>query len=48
MHRYSICITLPDGSQSAYFGLYDDGFAAVSSAMERFPAAQRISARRMA
>jgi hypothetical protein len=48
MRSYSICITLPDGSQGFHHGLYTDGFAAVICAMETFPEAKRISARRLA
>lgn len=48
MRRYLIQITMPDGSQGQHNGLYSDGFAAVITAMDLFPEAHRISARRLA
>ena len=48
MNTYLITITMADGSQGQHHGLYADGFAAVITAMENFPSAQRISARRLA
>jgi hypothetical protein len=47
MRTYLICITMADGSRGQHHGLYADGFAAVITAMENFPTAQRISARRL-
>ena len=47
-HAYLTLITMANGSQGHYHGLYADGFAAVITAMETFPAAHRISARRLA
>jgi hypothetical protein len=47
MHPYLIKITMPDGSQGQHHGLYADGFDAVISAINHFPAATRISARRL-
>ena len=46
-HAYLTLITMADGSQDQHHGLYADGFAAVITAMETFPSAQRISARRL-
>lgn len=48
MRSYQITITMPDGSQGQHAGLYCDGFAAVVHAMDLFPDARRISARRLA
>ena len=47
MRAYFILITLPDGSQDERHGLYADGFDAVICAMDTFPDARRISARRL-
>ncbi len=47
MRRYLIEITMPDGSQGEHNGLYSDGFEAVIRAMDLFPEAHRISARRL-
>jgi hypothetical protein len=47
MRTYLIQITMPDGSMGRHHGLYPNGFAAVVVALELFPQARRISARRM-
>lgn len=47
MHHYLIKITMPDGSSGQHHGLYADGFAAAIFALENFPDAKRISARRL-
>lgn len=47
MRAYLILITMGDGSQGQHNGLYADGFDAVICAMETFPDARRISARRL-
>lgn len=47
MRAYLILITMGDGSQGQHHGLYADGFDAVICAMENFPDARRISARRL-
>ena len=47
MHAYLILITMADGSQDQHRGLYADGFAAVITAIENFPSAHRVSARRL-
>ncbi len=47
MRKYLIVITMPDGSQGEHNGLYSDGFDACICAMDLFPSAQRISARRL-
>lgn len=46
MRSYLIQITMADGSTGLHHGLYVDGFDAVISALETFPEAKRISARR--
>lgn len=47
MKTYLINITMIDGSQGRCYGLYSDGFEAVIQAMDNFPDACRISARRL-
>lgn len=47
MRTYLIQITMPDGSQGRCYGLCSDGCAAVIQALENFPDAKRISARRL-
>lgn len=47
MRSYLIQITMPDGSQGQHHGLYADGFCAAMYALEHFPDAKRISARRL-
>lgn len=47
MRAYLILITMPDGSAGQHHGLYADGFDAVIYALEHFPDAHRISARRL-
>lgn len=46
MRAYTITITMDDGSQGHHDGLYADGFDAVIYALDHFPDAKRISARR--
>ena len=46
-HPYQITITMLDGSQGSHHGLYADGFDAVIRAMDSFPNAHRVSARRL-
>lgn len=48
MRSYLVTITMPDGSQGRHQGLYSDGCAAIIYALERFPEAHSISARRSA
>lgn len=48
MHAYLVVITMPDGSQGEHHGLYSHGIDAVIAAVELFPMARRISARRVA
>lgn len=48
MKTYLIKITMMDGSQGRCYGLYSDGFNAVIQALDNFPDAKRISARRLA
>jgi hypothetical protein len=38
---------MPDGSKGKHHGIYQDGFEASIKALELFPNAQRISARRL-
>jgi hypothetical protein len=47
MKTYSITITQADGQQARFLGIYSDGFIAVIDAIDTFPTAQRISARRI-
>ena len=47
VRKYLITITMPDGSQGEHHGLYEDGFDAVVHAIEAFPGAMRITARRL-
>lgn len=47
MRTYLVRITMPDGSIGEHNGLYEDGFAACICALESFPDAKRISARRL-
>ncbi len=47
MRSYLIQITMPDGSVGLHNGLYVDGFEPVIYALEHFPDAHRISARRL-
>jgi hypothetical protein len=47
MRRYQITVTESNGNQWRYGGIYADGFEAMVCAMEDFPAAKRISARRL-
>lgn len=47
MRRYLVYITMLDGSQGRHHGMYADGFDAAISAIEYFPDATRISARRL-
>ncbi len=48
MKTYLITITLPDGSRTRSYGRHADGFDAVIAAMDAFPQAKRICARRLA
>lgn len=47
LHKYQITITHQDGSTGRHCGLYADGFAAAIRAIDLFPDALRISARRL-
>lgn len=47
MRTYLILITMCDGAQGQHSGLYADGFDAVIYALDTFPDARRISARRL-
>lgn len=47
MRAYLVTITMPDGSQGQHHGLYAHGVDAVIAAIELFPMARRISARRL-
>lgn len=47
MRHFLLQITMPDGSQGRHDGLYSDGFDAVIHAMDLFPQAHHISARRI-
>lgn len=47
LRSYLIQITMPDGSKGEHHGIYSDGFEAAIKAMDLFPTALRISARRL-
>lgn len=47
MRTYLVTITMPDGSQGQHHGPYEDGFLAIIRAIDLFPEAHRISARRL-
>lgn len=47
MRSYLVTITMPDGSQGEHHGLYPHGFDAVIAAIDLFPLARRVSARRV-
>ena len=47
MHRYQITVTETNGNQWTYNGIYADGFDATVCAIEDFPNAKRICARRL-
>lgn len=47
MKTYALTITQANGAQLRYLGLYSDGFAAAIDAIDTFPDAKRISARRL-
>lgn len=44
MNIYRIRITMADGSQGAYTGLFADGFEAIIQTLADFPAARRVAA----
>ncbi len=46
MKHYLVKIVMPDGSSGSHHGLYADGFDAVICALDHFPDAKRISAKR--
>ncbi len=47
LHLYHVVIVMADGSKGDHQGQYQDGFDAVIYALENFPDARRISARRI-
>jgi hypothetical protein len=47
MNTYRIIVVVPGGNCFQYYGIYSDGFLAVMECMDDFPAAKRISVRRM-
>ena len=47
MHPYQITVTESNGNQWTYGGIYADGFDALVCAIEDFPHAKRICARRL-
>jgi len=47
MRNYTMSITQEDGVQLRYLGIYSDGFSAAIDALETYPNAKRISARRL-
>ena len=44
MRKYTITITMPDGSRGIHNGLYPSGCEAIIHALTAFPEARRISA----
>lgn len=48
MRAFLVRIVMPDGSAGEHHGLYRTGFDAVILALEFFPTARRVSARRSA
>ncbi len=47
MRTYTMTITQQDGTQLRCLGIYSDGFNAIVAAIDNFPNAKRISARRL-
>jgi hypothetical protein len=47
MRKYTITITMPDGSLGRHIGLFADGFEAILRTLESFPDARRVSAMQM-
>ncbi len=47
MRTYQIIVTMPDGQQNKHTGIFECGVDAAIDAMEKFPEARRISARRI-
>ncbi|MFT7722250.1 MAG: hypothetical protein QM788_05405 [Roseateles sp.] len=48
MHAYLVTIAMPDGSRGEHHGIYACGCDAICAALDFFPSACRISARRVA
>lgn len=48
MKTYLITITLADGNRDRHYGRYSDGCSAIIAALQEFPDAKRICARRQA
>lgn len=48
LKTFIVQITMPDGSKGRHHGLYPSGCDAVICALDAFPDAKRISARRPA
>jgi hypothetical protein len=47
MKTFTIIVTQTNGLQCGYTGIFSTGFDAVIHAMDNFPTATRISARRL-
>lgn len=47
MRRFLITIAMPDGSRGRHHGLYANGCTAILHALELFPDARYVSARRL-
>lgn len=47
VHKYIVQITMPDGSRGQHEGIYHDAFEASAPAIDLFPGALRITARRL-
>ena len=46
-HSWKVTVTLPDGSRGRHYGVYPNGATAILRAMDLFPSAWSISARRL-
>lgn len=47
VHTWRVTVVMPDGSRDRHHGIYPHGCAAIERAMDLFPTACRISARRL-
>lgn len=46
MKHFFVKIVMPDGSTGSHHGMYTDGCNAIICALDHFPEAKRISAKR--
>ncbi len=47
MKTYLISVTRPDGTRATHYGLYGSSCAAIVAAIDHFPTARRISAKKL-